>query len=104
MTLTADWLRNAVEGNASAVRVLTRLAPAGGDGDKVFPPTYKHSDDDSSMYAIETRRIGGREVRTVLLDSVASQANRMEEALLRSVENGECSIPVLSVTIPRAGG
>ncbi len=55
------------------------------------------------MYAIETRRIGGREVPTVLLDSVASQANRMEEALLKSVEKGDCDLPVLSVTIPRAG-
>jgi CRISPR-associated protein Csb1 len=104
MTLTAARLRAAVDGNASAVRILTRLAPAGGEGDKVFPPTYKHPDDDRAMYAVETRRIGGREVRTVLLDSVASQANRMEEALLRAVEKEECNLPVLSVTIPRAGG
>jgi CRISPR-associated protein Csb1 len=103
MTLTSDWLRTAVAGNASAVRILTRLGPAGGEGDKIFPPTYKHPDKDGGMYAIEKRRIGGEEVPTVLLDSVASQANRMEEALLRSVEKGECNLPVLSVTIPRAG-
>jgi len=100
--LTFDFLRDAVAGNGTAFRILTRLAPAGGDGDKVFPPTYKHPDNDKSLYAVEERRVGGRHVRTVLLDSVASQANRLEEVLLRAFENGDCDIPVLSVTIPRA--
>jgi CRISPR-associated protein Csb1 len=103
-SLTFDRLHDAVAGSAAAVRITTRLAPAGGDGDKLFPPTYKHPDrDDLSTYAFETRRIDGREVRAVLLDSAASQANRMEEALLRAFDRGECDIPVLSVTVPRPG-
>jgi CRISPR-associated protein Csb1 len=101
--LTYDWLRESIAGNAAAFRCLTRLTPVGGEGDKVFPPTYKHPDADTSMYAFEERRIGGRQVRTVLLDSVASQANRLEESLLRAFEGGECDIPVLSVTVPRSG-
>lgn len=101
--LTYDLLGSAVAGNASAFRVLTRLAPAGGDGDKVFPPTYKHPDRDGALYAFEQRRIGGREVRTVLLDSAASQANRLEEALLTAFDRGQCDMPVLSVEIPRPG-
>ncbi len=96
-------LSSAVAGNAAAIRIITRLGPAGGDGDKVFPPTYKHPDNDSSTYAVETRRIDGREVTAVLLDSAASQANRMEEALLLAHERKECDIPVLSVSIPRPG-
>jgi CRISPR-associated protein Csb1 len=102
-TLDSDRLYSAVAGNAAAIRIVTRLGPAGGDGDKVYPPTYKHPDRDSSTYAIESRRFDGREVKAVLLDSAASQANRMEEALLRAFERQECDIPVLSVSIPRPG-
>jgi CRISPR-associated protein Csb1 len=102
-TLTFDRLYSTVSGNASAIRIVTRLGPAGGEGDKVFPPTYKHPDRDSSTYAVESRRFDGREAKAVLLDSAASQANRMEESLLRAFEHKECDIPVLSVTIPRPG-
>src|SRR5262249_40311636 len=93
--LTFSLLHAAVAGPAAAARITPRLGPAGGDGDKVFPPTYKHPGKDASVYATETRRIDGREVHAVLLDSAASQANRMEEALLRAFERGECDIPVL---------
>jgi CRISPR-associated protein Csb1 len=101
--LTLERLHLAVTGKAAAIRILTRLVPAGGDGDKVFPPTYKHPDKDQSMYAVESRRIDGRTVDTVLLDSAASQANRLEEALLRAFEQEECDLPVLAVIIPRSG-
>jgi CRISPR-associated protein Csb1 len=103
LTLTFDRLYSAVSQNSAAVRILTRLGPAGGDGDKIFPPTYKHPDKDAAIYAVESRRIDGREVNAVLLDSAASQANRMEEALLRAFGRKECDIPVLSVNIPRPG-
>ncbi len=102
--LTDEQLRAAVAGNAAAVRVVTRLVPAGGDGDKLFPPTYKSAQGDSSTYAFEPRRMDGREVQAVLLDSAASQANRLEEALLKAFDRGECDLPVLSVTIPRPSG
>src|SRR5579871_1940140 len=101
--LTFKWLRDAVAGRAAALRVVTRLAPVGGPGDKVFPPTYKRPNADQSLYAEESRRVDGREVQTVLLDSAASQANRIEEALLRAFERQECDIPVLAVTVPRVG-
>jgi CRISPR-associated protein Csb1 len=101
--LTFERLHAAVAGTATAVRSVTRLVPAGGRGDKVFPPTFKHPDTDASTYALETRRLGKREVPAVLLDSAASQANRMEEALLRAFERGACDLPVLSVTVPRVG-
>ena len=50
-TLTFDWLRGAVAGKGAAFRVLTRLAPVGGPGDKLFPPTYKHANADDSLYS-----------------------------------------------------
>jgi CRISPR-associated protein Csb1 len=38
-SLSLDVLTNAVAGGAAAIRTITRLEPAGGPGDKVFPPT-----------------------------------------------------------------
>lgn len=75
--LNYDSLKNALESDASAIRIVTDLAPAGGEGDKVFPPTYQ-----GNVYARETRIIDGAHQKCVLLDSVQSQANRLELALL----------------------
>src|SRR5687768_17092874 len=95
--LTLDDLAGALAGADAAVRVLIRLAPAGGAGDKVFPPTYE-----GGRYAFEPRRVDGKVVETVLLDSVQSQANRMEQAL--NARAAAVGLPYLRVTIPRAGG
>ena len=90
--LTFERLRDAVAGDAVALRSRTTLQPAGGQGDKVFPPTYAVSS--GSKYATEERRIGDKVSQTVLLDSVASQANRAELALLEGWDLGELSFPV----------
>ena len=76
-TLSLDHIRDALAGNAAAFSSVTDYQPAGGPGDKVFPPTYE-----GGSYATEPRYINGEEVPCVLLDSVQSQANRMEMALL----------------------
>lgn len=86
-SIDLDRLRRAVASDV-AIRRRCRLQPAGGPGDKVFPPTYP------TGYAKETRRIDGREVPCVLLDSVQSQANRMEEALLSGWRRKELCFPV----------
>lgn len=42
--LTHTILADAVRGGAAAIRARTRLQPAGGPGDKVFPPAFgEHS-------------------------------------------------------------
>src|SRR5262245_26462123 len=92
-------LTDACRGRGNALRVVTHLEPVGGPGDKVFPATYE-----GAKYATERRRIDGQEVEAVLLDSVQSQANRMEAALLEAVRRGDCELPVLEVTIPRSRG
>ncbi|MCX7429126.1 MAG: type I-U CRISPR-associated RAMP protein Csb1/Cas7u [Planctomycetia bacterium] len=94
-TLDYQQLREAVSGQAAAVRCVTEYQPAGGPGDKVFPPTYK--DGKNTTYANESRRINGKDVPCVLLDSVQSQANRMEMALLDAWEQGRIKLPVLIV-------
>lgn len=91
-------LHAAVNGGGAALRMVTRLQPAGGAGDKVFPPTYVIDDKQArTKYAVEKRRIGGTDVDAVLLDSVASQANRMEEALFDAWESERIQFPVIGV-------
>jgi len=60
----------------------------------VFPPTFA-----GARYAIEKRRIPGRSepVTCVLLDSVQSQANRMELALQEAVDAGRLKLPLVVV-------
>src|SRR2546427_8130426 len=88
----------------SALRAVTRLVPVGGAGDKVFPPTYaSERRNDPPCYHEETRLIDGQEVNVVVLDSVQSQANRLEGALLKAFDAGQCSPPLLAVTIPHHG-
>jgi CRISPR-associated protein Csb1 len=96
MNLDLDVLRSLVDGAGVAFRVRQRLQPAGGPGDKVFPPTYA-TGENTLRYAGESRRVNGAEVPTVLLDSVASQANRMEEALLAAWEQRKLEFPVIGV-------
>lgn len=95
-----DTLLKAVSGTAAALRSRTKLQPAGGEGDKVFPPTYA-----GAVYAKEERQIDGKKVPCVLLDSVQAQANRLEEALQRAVDAGPLKdkIPVLNVDFTGLG-
>lgn len=85
-----------VVGTAAAIRVRQRLQPAGGTEDKVFPPTYA-TGDKTLKYATETRRVNGADKLCALLDSVASQANRVEEALLAAWEAKSLMFPVIGV-------
>jgi CRISPR-associated protein Csb1 len=88
-------LLSSCAGGMSALRAIVKLVPAGGDGDKVSPPTHE-----GGRYAFEERVVDGRsDVKTVLLDSVQSQANRLEDALLTSVRAGEIRIPLLQMDI-----
>ncbi|NQW03513.1 MAG: type I-U CRISPR-associated protein Cas7 [Acidobacteria bacterium] len=103
-TLTLSDLSSAVAGEAVAIRVVRRLLPAGGAEDKVFPPTYVKEKQSATKYAMETRKVNGHDVQTVLLDSVASQANRIEEALLEGWRRQELSFPVISVDFRGAEG
>lgn len=92
--LTYDMLREAVAGGAVALRSIMSLQPAEGEGGKVCPPTYVVGRGAAHKYAIEERQLGDRVTTTVLLDSVASQANRAELALLDGWEADELRFPV----------
>jgi CRISPR-associated protein Csb1 len=97
--MNADGLIKVLErgcrGELVAIRSVTRLQPVGGEGDKAFPPTYA-----DGAYAFEDRIIEGHKVRTVLLDSVQSQANRFEEALLEAYRSRKLALPVFEMQLP----
>lgn len=92
MKLDLGTLMAAVSGTAAALRCVTDYQPAGGPGDKVFPPTYE-----GGKYATEGRvdPATGEVRQCVLLDSVQSQANRMELALLEAHRAGKVRLPLL---------
>ena len=92
--LTFERLHDALAGDSVALRSRITLQPAGGEGDKVFPPSYSVDGRAEHKYAVEERRTGDKTSMTVLLDSVASQANRAEMALLEGWEEGELRFPV----------
>lgn len=100
MQLNLEQLKKLVTGDTVAIRGTATLEPAGGPGDKIFPPTHAVDDKNKkpgAKYAFETRRIGGQDVICVLIDSVQSQANRMEEALQALWAEKKIALPVISV-------
>jgi CRISPR-associated protein Csb1 len=97
MTITLERLREAVTKDA-AIRRVQKLQPAGGPGDKIFPPTYPgERSTEPARHVFEIRRIDGKDVRCVLIDSVQSQANRLEEALLEAMHAGRIAMPHITV-------
>src|SRR5206468_9653102 len=64
--------------------------PVGGAGGKVMPPTFPE-------YLFEERWVDGQRLRTVVLDQVPSQANRVEEALSEARRRGRIALPVFEL-------
>lgn len=82
----------------AAVRRRQRLQPVGGQGDKIFPPTYPgEGRNPQPRHVLERRRVAGEDVWCALVDSVQSQANRLEEALLAAVREGVARVPHVTV-------
>lgn len=80
--------------NDAALRRRQRLQPVGGKGDKIFPPTYPEERRGAGpRHVYERRRVGDAEIWCVLVDSVQSQANRLEEALLAAIREGAIALP-----------
>ena len=99
-TINLEILKKAVDGDYAAIRRVTRMEAL---GEKIFPPTYEGGE-----YATEQRQVrdatgGVQTVDTVLLDSVQSQANRMEMALLRAYDARRLKMPLLAVNFAGNG-
>ena len=100
--ISLSALRTAIAEHA-AIRRIRRLQPAGGPGDKLFPPTYPaERNTDPPQHVFELRRVDDCEAWCVLIDSVQSQANRMEEALLAAAREAEIPLPYIQVDFREA--
>ncbi len=94
---------NAVMSKDAALRRRQALQPAGGKGDKIFPPTYPGEGRNAApRHVYERRRLNGQDQWCVLIDSVQSQANRLEECLLDAIADG-VPIPHVVVDFSEAG-
>ena len=78
--------------SSAGLRLRIRLQPLYGPGEIVFPCTVA-----GGKYQISNRRIPGysESVPCAILDSVQSQANRMEAALLADIREGKLKLPHL---------
>jgi CRISPR-associated protein Csb1 len=87
----------------AALRRRQALQPVGGKGDKIFPPTYPGEGRNAPpRHVFERRRLNGADVWCVLIDSVQSQANRLEDCLLE-VARGGLPIPYVVVDFGKSG-
>lgn len=77
-------------GSVGALRVRASYQPTAGDGAKIAPPTYPNVG-----YLLEERYIDGEKRATVVVDSVQSEANRVEEALIDAIDAGAVELPYL---------
>lgn len=104
MAFTLAELSAAVCGRAAAFRCATEYQPMAGEGSLVFPPTYEGGKyatvgyrDERTGYRSDDER-GKKLADQVVLDSVQSQANRMELELLDAWRDKRIkSLPVVTV-------
>jgi CRISPR-associated protein Csb1 len=91
-TFNVAALSAAISGGAAALRSITTLQPVEGEGGKLFPATVA-----GGRYAQEKRRFrengSEKEVDCVLLNSVQSESNHAELALLAAIERKHIQLP-----------
>ncbi len=69
-----------ISGDASALVLREYLIPVEGKDSPFFPPTFAGGKDSNSPYCIDAMKDG---TQTCLVDSVGSQANRMEPVFMK---------------------
>jgi CRISPR-associated protein Csb1 len=79
----------------AGIRIVATYEPVAGADSLVFPPTYPApaNEPDAGKYAISLRHIDGEVHKVVLLDSFASQANRVEETFQDAIDDGVLALP-----------
>jgi CRISPR-associated protein Csb1 len=92
-------LKSAVQ-SAAGLRLRLKLQPLGGEGETLFPCTVA-----GGNYLRAKRRVPGHpeSVDCVIIDSVQSQANRMEDALLEDILAGNIFLPHVATDFSGAG-
>jgi CRISPR-associated protein Csb1 len=106
MKLSLDTINTLMSDRAVRGLSITReLQPLGGEGDFVAPPTFAQDkgEEKGPRYVRSTRRVDDRMVDVFLLDSPASQANRMEQSVLSLVDDDLLSLPLYRLDVPGLG-
>lgn len=87
--MTINDLQNAIS-SAAGLRLRLRLQPLGGAGETIYPCTVA-----GGNYLLSDRRVPGQgqSVPGVIIDSVQSQANRLESALIEDIIAGNIFLP-----------
>jgi CRISPR-associated protein Csb1 len=89
---------NGMVAEQAALRRRQLLQPVGGRGDKIFPPTYPGQGRNAApCHVYERRRLKEADAWCVLVDSVQSQANRLEECLLEAIRGDGLPVPYVEV-------
>ena len=106
--LTYDELRTAVAGAANMLRSHIRLQAAAGPSAKTNPPTFAGAQGadqaDMPRYLTEKRLINGETVNCIVYDTVASQANRCEQAQLDAYADDRIEFPFVQADFSGAPG
>ena len=83
----------------AAIRLTVDLSPAadeeGGNKTRVFPPTYAPSIEGGKTEYTISKSAGAGKI--AVLDSVQSQANRLEAVLQEACDDGDLRLPLLTV-------
>jgi len=82
---------------ASALRLVVHLKPANADG-LVYPPTYG-----DGQHIFRPAWIAGQKRDAVLIDSVQSQSNRIELAILDAYHRGHIQYPDIELRVKADG-
>jgi CRISPR-associated protein Csb1 len=97
-----DWMGDGASAKVAIVRKEV-LLPVSGPGAVIFPPTFANPDgrgERESIYVTDDLPGG----RTVLLDTVGSQANRMEALFLPPSGPFQTLVPQIEFRAPRGEG
>lgn len=91
--------------DTAGIRIAATYAPALGPGSKIYPPTFPVTPSPEwKRYLVDHRfDADGKSIQAVLVDSIQSQANRVEEALQVALDAGDVSFPVLDLVFPFDG-
>ena len=91
--------------DTAGIRISATYAPALGPGSKIYPPTFPVTPSKEwKRYLVDHRYdADGNPVEVVLIDSIQSQVNRLEEALQDALDAGDVSFPVLDLAFPFGG-
>ncbi|MDN3360104.1 type I-U CRISPR-associated RAMP protein Csb1/Cas7u [Actinomadura sp. DC4] len=95
-----DRLLEAVDDDRTDAGISVRGVYRAAADEKVMPPTFPGA----RPYLLEPRRVEGETRKTVVLDQVPSQANRIEEALLAARDKGRIELPLFELQAKTSRG